>query len=218
VLRIVAHDLRNPLNTVQLAAGLLIEQTPAEAGLERKQLDLITRSVDRANRLIQDLLDAARVGAGRFTVDVAPVSAASLVHEAIELGRLAAESKGVQLGLDAPDDLPPILADRDRMLQVFSNLIANAIEATPAGGRIRVSARYLEGEVHFAVTDTGAGIREDQLRHLFDPFWQARKGKKGTGLGLAIVRGIIEAHGGRVTVESQPGAGTTFRFGVRVAN
>jgi len=221
VLRIVAHDLRNPLNTILLSAGVLgellglaSESHPAE----KRQLDMIRRSVHRADRLIQDLLDVARVEAGRLSVQPRPQSAAALVQEAVELHRAMADEKRIRLHADIPESLPQVAADRDRLLQVFSNLIDNAIKFTPEGGRITVRAKAGADEVVFSVQDTGSGIPEEQRAHLFDPFWQARRARRaGAGLGLAIARGIVQAHGGRIEVESEVGKGTTMSFSVPVA-
>src|SRR5690606_15434213 len=143
VLRIVAHDLRNPLNTILLSAGVLGELLglAAEARpAEQRQIDMIRRSVHRADRLIQDLLDVARVEAGTLAVEPASQPAAPLVHEAVELYRPLAEEKRIRLEADLPESLPAVAADHDRILQVFSNLIDNAIKFTAEGGRITVRA------------------------------------------------------------------------------
>ena len=218
VLRIVAHDLRNPLNTILLSAGVLGELMglAAEARpAEQRQIDMIRRSVHRADRLIQDLLDVARVEAGTLVVEPAPQPAAPLVHEAVELHRSLADEKRIRLEAELPESLPSIAVDHDRILQVFSNLIDNAIKFTPEGGRITVRAEPGIDEVVFSVEDTGSGIPEEQRARLFDPFWQARRARRaGAGLGLAIARGIVEAHGGRMHVESEVGKGTTRSFTV----
>ena len=218
VLRIVAHDLRNPLNTILLSAGVLGELLglAAEARpAEQRQIDMIRRSVHRADRLIQDLLDVARVEAGTLVVEPAPQPAAPLVHEAVELHRSLADEKRIRLEAELPESLPSIAVDHDRILQVFSNLIDNAIKFTPEGGRITVRAEPGIDEVVFSVEDTGSGIPEEQRARLFDPFWQARRARRaGAGLGLAIARGIVEAHGGRMHVESEVGKGTTMSFTV----
>ena len=126
-----------------------------------------------------------------------------------------AQAGQVHLGLEVPGALPPVLADRDRLLQVFSNLLGNALKFTPAGGEIRVGARVEDEQVLFYVRDTGPGIPTELLAHIFDRFWQAnRTDRRGAGLGLSIARGIVEAHGGRLQVESEPGRGSTFSFTV----
>lgn len=212
VLRIVAHDLRNPLNTILLTVELLRDSLPPDHRAEqRERLDIIGRSVERARRLIEDLLDVARLQAGRLPVQRGPVDFAELLRESVEHHRIHADAKSIRLDAVIPEQLPRILADRDRILQVLSNLIGNAIKFTPDGGRVTVRAESADGEVLASVTDTGPGIRREDLPHLFDPFWQATKGAaEGAGLGLAIAKGIVEAHGGRVEVRSEYGAGSTF--------
>lgn len=219
VLRIVAHDLRNPLNTIALSAGVLAETTPAAlAHLYGPHLEVIRRSTEHANRLIGDLLDAARIREGKFSVELRPVTTAPLLEEAVTLQRSLVEEGGVRLEYQPAPDLPAIVADRDRILQVFANLIGNALKFTPDGGVITVRAWPEPGEVHFSITDTGPGIPARALPHLFEAFWQGQDGVgEGAGLGLAICKGIIAAHGGRIWVESQLGVGTTVYFTVPVA-
>jgi signal transduction histidine kinase len=171
------------------------------------------------NRLIQDLLDVATIEAGRLKLESTRVSASELVREAVEAQATHATAANVNLRLDVPYDVPAIWADRDRLLQVFENLVGNAIKFTPAGGRITVAAASQNTQVLFSVADTGAGIAQDSLAHIFDPFWQAatREQRLGAGLGLPITRGIVEAHGGELWVESQVGQGSTFFFTIPMA-
>jgi signal transduction histidine kinase len=168
------------------------------------------------NRLIEDLLDVARMEAGTLSLSPTPQPTESLLREAVEAAQpLAGE---VHLLLEEPGALPPVLADRDRLLQVFSNLLGNALKFTPRGGQVRVGARAQDEHVRFYVRDTGPGLNEDALAHIFDRFWQLdRKDRRGAGLGLSIVKGLVEAHGGRLRVESEPGHGSTFSFTVPVA-
>ncbi|HEX7089146.1 MAG TPA: PAS domain S-box protein [Longimicrobiales bacterium] len=221
VLRIVAHDLRNPLNTILLSTGVLGELLAADAKerrTENQQIETIRRSVQRADRLIQDLLDVARVEAGTLAVHTARLPAAALAQEAVELHRPLADGKGIRLEAVLADELPAVAADHDRILQVFSNLLDNAIKFTPEGGRVTVRAEHGNHEVIFSVSDTGPGIPEEQRAHLFEPFWQAKHARRaGAGLGLAIARGIVEAHGGWIRVESEVGRGTTVSFSVPAA-
>lgn len=214
VLGIVAHDLRNPLNVVRLHAQLLRMH---DAAAERAA-DAIDRSAQRMDRLIEDLLDVSRLEAGRLQVEPTRVSAADLVNDATEAQRPLAERAGLTLALDIPDGLPDIWADRGRIMQVLDNLVGNALKFTARGGRIEVSAALHDNAVELAVRDTGAGLSSDAAGHVFDRFWQVRRAdRRGAGLGLAIARGIVEAHGGRIWVESEVGRGTTFRFTVPVA-
>jgi len=214
VLAIVAHDVRSPLNAIQLAAGLL-ERQLVDLGLPAgsRSIQTILRSTERANRLIQDLLDTTRLEAGALSVSRARLSPSRVVADAFEGHLLAASSGGIELTLDLEGELPDLWVDRDRLLQVFENLLGNALKFTPARGRITMGARARPAEVLFWVSDTGAGIPAEQLLHVFDGFWQmARSERHGTGLGLPICRGIVEAHQGRIWVESVPGRGTTFYF------
>ncbi|PTL84651.1 hypothetical protein DAT35_06185 [Vitiosangium sp. GDMCC 1.1324] len=219
VLAIVSHDLRNPLNVISLGAAFLLKHLPQgpEAASWRKQADLIRRSADRAVLLIQDLLEVAKLEAGRVAVERNPEDVGGLMDEVVELHRPLAEARGLRLELEVEMAVPPVLADRSRVLQVFSNLIGNAVRYTPAGGRITVRARREGQLVRFFVSDTGKGIEPEFLPHLFERYWQAKGSREGAGLGLTIAKGIVEAHGGRVQVESELGKGSTFSFTLLVA-
>jgi PAS domain S-box-containing protein len=221
VLGVVAHDLRNPLNTVRLTAQALSRRLAKSPGQERavELAATIVRSVDVGNRLIQDLLDVTRIEAGRLVLDRALYSPQKFMEEVLELMAPNAANASIQLIGPGPVTLPEVMMDRDRMLQAFSNLIGNALKFTPAGGLVEFSARHRGNEVEFSVSDTGPGIPQDQLSHLFDRFWQANAtDKRGAGLGLAIVKGIVDAHGGRLWVESTVGVGTTFHFTIPVSS
>ncbi|NOK22601.1 sensor histidine kinase, partial [Corallococcus carmarthensis] len=212
VLRIVAHDLRAPLNVIQLSAGVLERKLPPDAGI-RRHLDALQKSVQRANRLIQDLLDVARMEGGTLSVEREPLEVAALVQEALEQHRALAESRSLRLVAHVPQGLPRVLADRERVPQILSNLLGNALKFTPEGGCITLSVQPEAGQVRFQVRDTGPGIAAADLPRIFERFWQAGpKRKEGAGLGLAIVKGLVEAHGGQVHVESTPGEGSTFSF------
>jgi signal transduction histidine kinase len=171
------------------------------------------------NRLIQDLLDVTRIEAQRLAIEHADIDTRGLLLESVEAQRSLASSEKLEVRLDAPQTLPHISGDRDRLLQVFENLIGNAVKFTDPGGRITVGARPQGREIVFCVADTGSGIAPEDLPHLFDRFWQADgKRKKGAGLGLAIVKGIVQAHGGRVWAESAPSRGSTFSFTLPTAD
>jgi PAS domain S-box-containing protein len=215
VLAIVSHDLRNPLNVISFSADVLLRGWLPETGraAERRQVEGISLSADRMRRLIGDLLDVARVDAGRLPVEPTPDPAADLLLEALELHAPLAEEKRLLTRVRIPPDAPPVLADRDRVLQVLSNLLGNAIRHTPEGGTIVLSAETGEHEVRFAVSDTGPGIPDEHLPHIFDRFWRAQRARRGgAGLGLAIARGIVDAHGGTIWAESRVGEGSTFYF------
>ncbi len=214
MLGIVAHDLRNPLTAINLAAQVL-ERQLSEEGAERgmKSVQTIRRCLRRANRLIEDLLDVMRVEAGKLSIERARLSAEQLVFDAVEEQQLLAASASLELRLDVERPLPEVWADRDRLLQVLENLISNAIKFTSPGGRITVGAGPGHGEVRFWVADTGPGIATEDLPHVFDRFWQAKRAQRsGAGLGLMICKGIVDAHGGRIWVETTPGRGATFYF------
>jgi signal transduction histidine kinase len=212
VLGVVAHDLRNPLSAILLQAGSLKRRGPEPDRRSQKPGEAIESAVTRMNRLIQDLLDVALMEAGQLTIQPARLSTRELIVEAADLQRPLASSSSLELRVDV-DDVPEIWGDRDRLLQVLENLIGNAIKFTEAGGWIGVGATSRDHEVVFWVSDTGSGIASEDLPRVFDRFWQAtRAGRQGAGLGLPITKGIVEAHGGRIWVESTPGRGTTFSF------
>jgi signal transduction histidine kinase len=214
VLRVVSHDLKNPLHTIGMVAQLLLERPLSD--IERRQhLEIVARTVERMNRLVRDLLDVARVQSGHvLTIATAPVDVVPLIGDAVDQFRDQARDNGQRLTSELAEGLPPVLADRDRLLQVFSNLVGNALKFTPEGGRVSIQAEPAgAASVRFSIADTGTGIPTESLPHLFEPFWQARdRATLGTGLGLSIARGIIEAHGGRISVQSTPGEGTRFEF------
>jgi len=176
--------------------------------------EVILRSVRRMNQLIQDLLDVALVEAGELKVEQSRHPAAAVVREAAESqATIAADSK-IEIQLDIDPDVREVWCDHKRLLQVFENLIGNAIKFTEPGGRITVRAVSREHDVLFSVADTGCGIDAEGLRHVFERFWQASTHARhlGAGLGLPVAKGIVEAHGGRMWVESEPGRGSTFYF------
>jgi len=209
VLRVVSHDLRTPLSVVRGNVELL-----EQGGISREDgLPSLRRAVDHMERLLQDLLDATRLDAGTLTLRLGQVGVATLLEDAEEMLRPGAEAQGVTLRMPDAQDLPFLRADRDRVLQVLWNLVGNAIKFTPRGGSVTVEVAPEEGALRFAVTDTGPGIPEKDVPHVFDRFWQANKAdRRGAGLGLSIARGLVEAHGGRLWLQSVERQGTTFYF------
>ena len=217
---VVSHDLKNPLGLIAIQAALFLRiLTPADeaSGRLRGGLERIQRAVERMNALIHDLLDLAKIEAGRFTLRRAPEEVRDMIEEAMEILRPLAEAKRIAL-VHEIRGAPEVDADRERIYQVLSNLIGNAVKFTPEGGRILVHAEPRESTVVVTVTDTGPGLLADQLPHLFERYWQARRdARDGSGLGLFIAKGIVEAHGGRIWADSTPGAGATFGFTLPLA-
>jgi signal transduction histidine kinase len=213
-LAVIAHDLRNPLATIRLAAKVLPRRLgPDSASGVAQGVAPIVRSVDRAEHLISDLLDAARLENGQLTIDRQSISANELLEEAADAGRALAEAASVELRLEPGGELPMVEADRSRIFQVIGNLVGNAVKFTAPGGRVTIRATAGPGEVRFSVSDTGVGIPGEDLPHIFDRYWRANPAERnGAGLGLAICTGLVEAHGGRIWAESAPGRGTTFHF------
>ena len=213
VLAVVAHDLRNPLNTVTMAISLMLENTPVERTQERRQVEIVRRAADRMNRMIQDLLDVKRMESGRLAIDLQAEDVDVIINDMIEMLRPLAVGSSIVLESSVPDGLPPVLADSARIQQVLSNLVGNAVKFTPRQGRITVCAEQVGGEIRFGVIDTGPGIPPEQVPHIFGQFWQASStDRRGIGLGLAIAKGIVEAHKGTIWVESHIGLGSTFYF------
>lgn len=217
VLGVVAHDLRNPLNAIMLQATLLRRKTGDPARRARAASELIDRCTDRMSHIIEDLLEVTRLEAGELRLARERVSVADLVATVIEMQKDQIESRSLELRADVAASLPEIWADEQRLLQVFENLIGNAAKFTTQGS-ITLGVERGEHEVVLRVVDTGPGIAAEHLPRLFDRFWQARDAKHGSlGLGLAIVKGIVEAHGGRIWVESEVGVGSAFFFTVPIA-
>jgi PAS domain S-box-containing protein len=212
VLRIVSHDLKNPLHTIGMTAELL-EMLPSEK--RAQQIGILKRTVQRAQQLVFDLLDAARLQSDQtLAVEPEPAETAPLLEEAVEAFSLQVEQKNLRLEKRLGEGAEMVMADWRRVLQVLTNLLGNAVKFTPEGGLIRVEAEpYGPDAVEFSVSDSGPGIAPEVIPSIFEPCTQAKDGATlGTGLGLSIAKGIVEAHGGQISVESAPGAGTTFRF------
>lgn len=219
VLEIVAHDVRAPLHLILLSAQLLQRKLPKVEGTRcQEYVENIMRAVDRAERLIRDLLDVSCTEAGRLTLARDVLAPKRVIVDVLSTLQMLASEASIELRLATDAELPEIWADQDRLLQVLENLIGNAIKFTPRGGCITIAATRVPGEVQFRVEDTGAGIAESSLPHVFDRFWQAEHASpRGAGLGLPICKCIIEAHGGRIWAESTLGRGTSFFFTIPTA-
>jgi signal transduction histidine kinase/DNA-binding response OmpR family regulator len=208
---VVSHDLRNPLNVITMSVAML--RGMALPGNGERLVERIARSSDQMLRLISDLLDVARIESGTLAVAVSGQPIDAIIAAAVDLLRPLAVNRSITLAAEVPPGLAPMLCDRDRILQVLSNLVGNAIKFTPPGGRIDLTVAAVAEGVRVAVRDTGSGIAGDQLDHVFDRFWQAnRVDRQGAGLGLAIAKAIVEAHRGTIGVESEVGRGTCFYF------
>jgi signal transduction histidine kinase len=220
LLAIVSHDLRNPLHVIRMATSVLqrSDALPEEHRLQAAHR--ILRAADGMNRLIEDLLAASKIESGTFSVDRRnPESIESLLSDAVELFVEVAAAKSVSLEKRLGGAPASVSCDRGRVLQVFSNLIGNALKFTPPGGTVTISADQIADEARFAVCDTGPGIPEAQRTAVFSRYWQAKKGDGGgTGLGLYIVKGIVEAHGGKVWIDSGPEGGACVRFTLPLAH
>lgn len=212
MMRVVAHDLRSPLNGAVVTTQVLKRQVQRGQGAKLETTDNVLSALKRMNQLINDLLDASLLDAGALTINFERVAPGPLLAQLVESQRLALAEVGLELTLEQEESLPDLRAQPHRVLQVLENLVSNAAKFTPPGGQVSIRAEARE-DVVIAVRDTGCGIAEAHLGQLFDRFWQVnRADKRGAGLGLAISKGIVEAHGGRMWVQSQEGRGTTFFF------
>jgi signal transduction histidine kinase len=211
VLGVVAHDLRNPLNLIQMTAELMFDE---ELPHPRKKelLSIAIRAAKEMNRLIEDLLDTVRLQSGRLSLAVEDVSVDEIIRRADETFRPMAERRRVHFSTAGHDGVT-VRADPTRVNQIVGNLLGNAIKFAPEQGSVKLLATPQDREVLFQVTDDGPGITADNVSHLFDSFWQARKNdRRGVGLGLAIAKTLVEAQGGKIWVESQVDHGSTFSF------
>ncbi len=217
----VAHELKNPLSVIHGYATFLSRE-PVSADERRKALRAILTNAERVVEMVEQLQDAVRLESSGFPVSTRPVEGAALLQEAVESAELEAVRLGIRLHWRSPvGDSLLVLADPKRVAQILSNLIGNALKFTPAGGVVDVHASRDGGFVRFSVIDTGPGIPAEELGHLFDRFYQTRDNplkRKGLGLGLAICKGLVVAHGGRIWVESLPGAGAGFNFTLPAVN
>lgn len=218
MLRIVSHDLRNPVTGVLMGVRMLRFQLETEHP-GREILEGIELAAERQMRLIRDLSDVASIEAGRLSVKRQRHQVAALVRAAARPFESLAAAQEVELAWDVTDGLPPVLVDHDRIVQVLSNLLDNALKVTSTGGSVRIEATQTDDRVRIVVRDTGPGIPDEEQKLVFERFWRGSSGgdRAGSGLGLAIARGIVESHGGEISVRSQPGAGSAFQFTVPIA-
>lgn len=208
----IGHDLKTPITSIQGWSQALLDGT-ADGVMVAKSAEIIHTEANRMSRMVQDLLDLARLESGTFTLRQSEFLLLDLLHRVRDAFLPVANEKGIALTVSAPNDLV-ISADSDRLAQILTNLIANALAHTDADGVVSVTAQPQASHIHIAVADTGSGIAADELPRIFERFYQVDKarshGRKGTGLGLSIVKEIVEAHGGSVSAESRVGHGSTF--------
>jgi len=216
----VSHELRTPLTAIKGSMeGLMDGVLPAND----ETFQQIHAEADRLNRLVDDLQELSRVEARAYQLDFRSLNVSSLVQTVTKRLAPQAESKRISLDLELTPELPPILADEDRAIQVLTNLTGNALQYTPEGGKVTISAKQINDEVQFSVHDTGVGIPSEHLSHIFDRFYRVDKSRSrqsggGSGIGLTIARALVEAHRGRIWVESEgEGKGSTFNFTLPVA-
>ncbi|HEX8944654.1 MAG TPA: ATP-binding protein [Gemmatimonadaceae bacterium] len=216
VLGIVSHDLRNPMSAIAMCARVLQENPPNDAGERNQLLATIRESTEWVNRLIQDLLDVANIERGRLSLELRSQDPAQIALQARHMFEVEATQHGITLDVNVPTNLPLLTADGARIVQALGNLLRNAIKFTPNGGRIVLGVERAESGVVFSVRDSGTGIPLANQERVFDRYWQSSDGSRarGTGLGLSITKGIVEAHGGTIWVQSTPGQGSTFSFSV----
>jgi PAS domain S-box-containing protein len=216
VLGIVSHDLRNPISAIAMCARVLQENPPKDPAEHEELLGTIRESTEWVNRLIEDLLDVANIERGQLSLELQAQDPAQIAMQARHMFEVEATQQGITLDVEVPTNLPLVTADGARIVQVLGNLLRNAIKFTPSSGRIVVAVEPGDSSVVFSVRDTGAGIPVANQGRVFDRYWQSADGSRsrGTGLGLSIAKGIVEAHGGGIWVQSSPGQGSTFSFSV----
>jgi NtrC-family two-component system sensor histidine kinase KinB len=217
----VSHELKTPLTGVQMTVYLLLEEVVGPLNAKQIELLLVARQdSDRLLAMINDLLDLTRIEQGRVRLDREQAAPADLIAETIERFESKAKDVGVTLKGSVSFGLPPVSVDRDRIAHVFDNLVGNALSHTPRNGTVELSSRVKsDGSIEFTVQDSGVGIAPEHLARIFEKFYRVpgSKSSGGAGLGLAIAREIVEAHGGRIEAQSQPGHGTTFTFTLTTA-
>jgi signal transduction histidine kinase len=211
VLRVVAHDLRNPLNVIVSSADMLVQERLDRTKV-KELMAVVLRAGKQMNRLIADLLDSARLQAGRITLDLEDVPVKTILEQTAETFRPVAATSKIELVAVPPNDNVAVRADPLRVSQIIGNLMGNALKFTPEHGIVTLRATPNGHSVAFHITDTGPGIPANDIEHLFDNFWQARNDHRGIGLGLPIAKGMVEAHGGMIWCDTQPGKGATFSF------
>jgi two-component system phosphate regulon sensor histidine kinase PhoR len=214
----VSHEFKTPLTAIQGFAETLLGGALDDMANRKRFVEIIREHAVRLARLTDDLLKLSRIEAGRLELELRPIRVEALVNDCVETARLKAEARGLRILVHLPQGLPPVRGDGVQLGEVLQNLLDNALQYTPSGGQIDVTASSSDHEVTFTVSDTGIGIPESDLVRIFERFYRVDAARSreagGTGLGLAISRHIVEAHGGRIWVESAIGQGSRFHFSV----
>ncbi|MDQ6770158.1 MAG: ATP-binding protein [Gemmatimonadota bacterium] len=218
IVGVVSHDLRNPVAAVKMLSRTLLRASDSDATSARESIELIAQAADQMDTLIRDLLDVNRLDAGKLVISPVSIDPSALLTDSLQTLRPLVDEKQISLDLQIGARLPNVMADPERIQQTLSNLLGNAIKFSPAGSKIVVAARRDGDGVVFSVVDNGKGISAEQLPKVFDRYWQSsRTDRQGAGLGLAISKGIVEAHGGRMWIESMTGQGTIASFTLPLA-
>ncbi len=218
----VSHEFKTPLTAIQGFAETLLNGALDDKANRKHFVEIIREHARRLARLTDDLLKLSRIEAGRLELEIRPIRIDALVNGCVETTRLNAKARGLEIQVDLPENAPAVRGDGAQLGEVLQNLLDNAVQYTPAGGKISVKARSNGHDVTFTVTDTGIGIPESDLERIFERFYRVDAARSreagGTGLGLAIARHIVEAHGGRIWVESAIGQGSRFHFSIPSAS
>jgi signal transduction histidine kinase len=215
---VASHEMRTPMTSIKGSLELLLGgyagELPAEA---TELLGISLTAVDRLVRLINDLLDISKIESGKMDLHLDRLDVNECVRKSLRSLRALAEAHQVSISAESAENLPTVLADRDRLEQVITNLLSNALKYTPPNGEVRILSRALDNRVRVSVIDQGPGIAKQHLERVFDRFHQLAGAKKGSGLGLTICRALVEQHRGRIWAESEPGRGSEFHFELPVA-
>jgi two-component system, OmpR family, phosphate regulon sensor histidine kinase PhoR len=216
----ISHELRTPLASMQSLAETLHGGAKDDPAAADRFLDLMLTEIDTMHQTVRELLELSRIESGEAPPALQPAEPAVLIADALRRVQMLARRNGLTLENECPDNLPPVLADSERIEQVMMNLLHNAVKFTPAGGKITVSARTAGREVQFSFRDSGVGISAEDLPRIFERFYKADKSRSGggTGLGLSIARHIVEGHGGRIWAESKESQGSTFFFSLPISS
>ena len=212
----VSHELRNPMASIKAMVETLESGAVNDTQVALDFLARMRGDVDRMNGLVNDLLELSRMESGQFMIEAEPMPLAPLVHAVRKQFSETAAAQDVDLVDDLPEDLPQVMADGEKLTQIFLNLVENSLKFTPAGGEIRIGAEAEDEQVQIVFKDTGIGVAPQHLPHIFERFYKVNRSRRdsGTGLGLSIVKQLVEAHGGEITVESKEGEGCAFTFTV----